>query len=128
MWMAAARWRWKKPSTSYMSKIPGPSELLVENHSYDVSWINPIDGDEIKSKKGYHGEHFTGEPPDRSHDWVLHVSREGHKAGMLKSIKFESDRRIILQTVEQTIEKVPFAIDQPTRHRHVRSETARIRR
>jgi hypothetical protein len=92
---------------------PGPVELLVENHSYDVSWINPIDGDEIKSKKGYHGEHFTGEPPDRSHDWVLHVSREGHKAGMLKSIKFDSDRRIILQAVEQTIEKVPFAIDEP---------------
>ncbi len=93
---------------------PGPVELLVENHSYDVAWINPISGDELKEKKGYHGEHFTGEPPDRTHDWVLHVSREGHKAGMLKSYKFESDKRIIMQTVEQSVQKVPFEIEQPT--------------
>jgi len=91
---------------------PGPVELRVESHGYDVSWINPINGEEIKEKKGYHGEHFTGEPPDKSHDWVLHVSREGHKAGMLKSYKFES-RRIAMQVVEQDIQKVPFEIAQP---------------
>jgi hypothetical protein len=87
-------------------------ELRVENHTYEVTWINPIDGDEIKEKKGYHGEHFTGHPPDNSHDWVLHVSREGHKAGMLKSYKFES-RRIDMQAVEQSVQKVPFEIAQP---------------
>ena len=91
---------------------PGPVELTVESHSYEVSWINPADGDEIKEKKGYHGQHFTGEPPDRSHDWVLHVSREGHKEGMLKSYKFES-RRIVMQVVEQDLQKLPFAIEQP---------------
>jgi hypothetical protein len=91
---------------------PGPVELRVENHTYEVTWINPIDGDEIKEKKGYHGEHFTGHPPDNSHDWVLHVSREGHKAGMLKSYKFES-RRIDMQAVEQSVQKVPFEIAQP---------------
>ena len=95
----------------YVEK-PGPVELLVESHGYDVSWINPITGEEIKAKKGYHGQHFTGEPPDNSHDWVLHVSREGHKQGMLKSYKFES-RRIEMQVVEQNIQKVPFEIDQP---------------
>ena len=57
-------------------------------------------------------EHFTGSPPDNSHDWVLHVSREGHKEGMLKSYKFES-RRIDMQVVEQEIQKVPFADRQP---------------
>ena len=91
---------------------PGPVELRVESHTYEVTWINPADGDEIKEKKGYHGEHFTGSPPDRSHDWVLHLSREGHKEGMLKSYKFES-RPIDAQVVEQELSKVPFAIAQP---------------
>ena len=35
-------------------------------------------------------EVFTGDPPDRTHDWVLQISREGHKAGMLKSYKFDT--------------------------------------
>jgi hypothetical protein len=96
----------------YVEK-PGPVELRVEDHSYDVAWINPIDGDELKEKKGYHGKHFTGSPPDSSHDWVLRVSREGHKEGMLKSYKFES-RRIDMQVVEQDFKKVPFAIALPT--------------
>lgn len=91
---------------------PRPVELRVENHTYEVTWINPIDGTEVREKKGYHGEHFTGSPPDNSHDWVLHVSRESHKAGMLKSYKFES-RRIDMQVVEQEITKVPFEIVQP---------------
>jgi hypothetical protein len=95
----------------YVEK-PGPVELRVESHSYDVTWINPSDGEELKEKKGYHGEHFTGSPPNNSHDWVLRVSREGHKEGMLKSYKFES-RRIDMQVVEQSIQKVPFEISQP---------------
>lgn len=96
----------------YVEK-PGPVELLVEHHGYDVSWINPITGEELREKKGYKGEHFTGEPPDKSHDWVLRVSREGHKEGMLKSYKFES-RRIEMQVVEQNASKVPFEIVQPS--------------
>jgi Domain of unknown function (DUF5060)/Protein of unknown function (DUF4038) len=91
---------------------PAPVELRVESHTYEVTWINPSDGEETKEKKGYHGEHFTGSPPDSSHDWVLHVSREGHKEGMLKSYKFES-RPIDMQVVEQETGKVPFAIEQP---------------
>jgi len=89
-----------------------PVELRVENHTYDVVWINPIDGEETREKRGYHGEHFTGTPPDSSHDWVLRVSRESHKVGMLKSYKFES-RRIDMQVVEQEVQKVPFVIAQP---------------
>jgi hypothetical protein len=91
---------------------PGPVELQVAHHGYDVSWINPITGEEIKDKKGYKGEHFTGQPPDSSHDWVLHVSRESHKEGMLKSYKFES-RRVMVQVTEQAVEKVPFQIAEP---------------
>jgi hypothetical protein len=90
---------------------PGLVELTVEKHGYDVAWINPATGERIKAK-GYSGDHFTGEPPDKSHEWVLHVSREGHKEGMLKSYKFES-RSVPVQEVEQDTQKVPFEIAEP---------------
>ena len=73
----------------YLEK-PGPVDVTVEKHSYDVFWINPATGEEIKAKK-FNAEHFIGEPPDKSHDWVLHLTREGHKEG-LSSYRFESRR------------------------------------
>ncbi|HSP66337.1 MAG TPA: DUF5060 domain-containing protein [Bryobacteraceae bacterium] len=94
----------------YVEK-PGPVELTVEDHGYDVAWINPSTGERIKAK-GYKGKHFTGEPPDKSHDWVLHVSREGHKEGMLKSWKFES-RRVPVQEIETAPKNMPFEVAQP---------------
>jgi hypothetical protein len=92
---------------------PGPVELSVEKHSYDVFWMNPADGAITPVKKKFSGDHFTGEPPDRSHDWVLHVVREGHLTGMNRSYKFES-REIVLQEVEANSAKVPFVIEQPS--------------
>ena len=62
----------------YVEK-PGPVELEVEDHGYDVAWMNPMTGERIKMKN-YKGKRFTGEPPDKSHAWILHVSREGEKA------------------------------------------------
>jgi hypothetical protein len=94
----------------YVEK-PGPVELTVEDHGYDVSWINPATGEKIKAK-GYKGKHFTGEPPDKSHDWVLQVSREGTKEGMLKSWKFES-RRVPIQDIESNPKNMPFEAAQP---------------
>jgi len=94
----------------YLEK-PGPVELTVEDHGYDVAWINPSTGERIKAK-GYKGRHFTGEPPDKSHDWVLQVSREGTKEGMLKSWKFES-RRVPIQEIETAPQKMPFEVAQP---------------
>jgi hypothetical protein len=94
---------------AYIEK-PGPLELRVEKHGYDALWINPIDG-EITRKK-FSGDHFTGEPPDKSHDWVLHLVREGRVESMNRSYKFES-REIVLQEIEQAPEKVPFTIEQP---------------
>ena len=85
---------------------PALVELTVENHNYDVAWMNPATG-EIVMQKDYKGEHFTGEPPDKSHDWVLRVSREGRKEGMLKSYKFES-REVPVQEIEQNPAKTPF--------------------
>ena len=100
--------------TEYVVYIerPGPLELTVEKHGYDIYWFNPINGETTKAKK-FSGEHFTGEPPDRSHDWVLHVVREGHLESMNKSYKFES-RDIVLQEIESNSPKVPFTIVQPT--------------
>jgi hypothetical protein len=97
----------------YVDK-PGPVEVTVERHGYDVAWINPADGERIKAKS-YNGEHFTGEAPDKSHPWVLHISREGTKEGMLKSYKFES-RVVPVQEIEQAPEKAPFEIALPNRN------------
>jgi len=95
----------------YVDK-PGPIEVTIEHHGYDTVWMNPANGEIIKLKD-VKGEHFTGEPPDRAHDWVLHISREGHKQGMLKSYKFES-RRVLQQEVEVSAQKVPFKIVEPS--------------
>jgi hypothetical protein len=60
-----ARWvtRMSSPQSniSSMWRIPVPWNCAWKTTAYDVTWINPIDGEEIKDKKGYHGEHFTGD-------------------------------------------------------------------
>ena len=89
---------------------PGLVNVTVEKHNYDVAWLNPVTGEVIEEKKNLKSEIYTGEPPDATHDWVLHISREGHKAGMLKSYKFES-REVLMQEVETA--KVPFEIVEP---------------
>jgi len=94
----------------YVEK-PGPVELTVEKHDYDVLWINPIDG--AVTRRKFKGDHFTGEPPDKSHDWVLRVVRESRVESMNKSYKFAS-REIVLQEIETDLDKVPFAIEQPS--------------
>jgi len=94
----------------YVEK-PGPVEMDVEKHSYEVIWIDPADGTTIRRK--FSGEHFTSEPPGKNHDWVLHVLREGTMAGMARSYKFES-QDIVLQEVESSPEKVVFELDRPS--------------
>jgi hypothetical protein len=95
----------------YVEKPAGPVEVTVEDHSYDVSWMDPATGERLKLKN-YKGKHFTGEPPNRAHDWVLHVSREGRKEGMLRSYKFES-RRVPVQEIESNPTRTPFEVDTP---------------
>lgn len=90
---------------------PGPVEVEVEKHGYDVSWMNPATGEAIFQKK-YKGEHYTGSAPDGSHPWVLLIAREGRKESMLKSYKFES-RVVPVQEIEQSPSKVPFVIADP---------------
>jgi len=94
----------------YVEKA-GPVELTVEKHGYNVVWVDPSTGARTK-EKDYNGEHFTGEPPDKSHDWILRVSRESHKEGMLKSYRFDS-RPVPVQEVELDPAKTPFDIAEP---------------
>ena len=97
----------------YVEK-PGPVTLTVDKASYDVEWVNPLNGERTKVKEKTKTEALTFSPPDNSHDWILHVSREGKKTGMLKSYKFDSrEPALALQDLEGNPEKVPFEIVAP---------------
>jgi hypothetical protein len=97
----------------YVEK-PGPVTVNVEKQGYDVEWLNPINGERLKVKQKEKGEVVTFTPPDLAHDWVLHISKEGRKASMLKSVKFDSrEPPLALQQVEGNPEKVPFEIVEP---------------
>ena len=100
------------PGVEYIVYVekPGPVELTVEHHGYDVFWVDPADGATTRLK--YSGEHFTGEPPDRFHDWVLHVVRLSTLESMNRSYKFES-RDVPVQEIVINPEKIPFDIEQP---------------
>jgi len=103
----------------YMEK-PGALDVQVENRSYDVFWMNPATGEIVKEKKSFEGYRFTGAPPDKSHDWVLHLVRPGRLASLARDYKFESrnseeDSRalpIVLQEVELDPAKAPFETGQ----------------
>jgi hypothetical protein len=100
----------------YLIYVEKPQRVTVhiEDHGYDGAWFNPITGQFTKIKD-VKGTVFTGEPPDSSHDWVLRISREGHKAGMLKSYKFDSrPAPVTLQEIEGNPEKVPFDVVEPS--------------
>jgi hypothetical protein len=94
----------------YVEK-PGPVEMTVEDHGYDVLWINPATGERIPGKS-YKGKRFVGEPPDNERDWVLRVSREGEKRSLLRTYKFES-RRAAVQEIETRAAQTPFEIELP---------------
>src|ERR1700733_12573008 len=90
---------------------PGHVEVSVPKHKYQPYWLNPITGDTI-DVKDYKGEVFSQETPDSTHDWVLHLQREGHKQGMLKEYKFES-QDVPVYEVELDTGKIPFEVAAP---------------
>jgi hypothetical protein len=95
----------------YIEKPSGPIEVRLEKHGYNVKWVDPATG-QVQPAKDFKSERQSFDPPDSSHDWILHISREGRKEGMLRSWKFES-RPFLMQEVEMAATKVPFAIVQP---------------
>jgi hypothetical protein len=76
-----------------------------------VKWVNPVDG-EILPLKEFKSEKYVAEPPSRDHDWILHISREGRKEGMLRSYKFES-RPFLMQEADSAGSRMPFKIAEP---------------
>jgi hypothetical protein len=99
----------------YLEK-PGPITVNIEKRGYDGQWFDPATGTatKIKDVKVKEDGSFTATPPDSTHDWVLHISREGQKASMLKSYKFDSrEGGIVMQEVEGNPDKVPFDIVAP---------------
>jgi hypothetical protein len=109
------------PETEYLIYIekPGPIEVRTTRHSYQVYWINPATGETVKQKKDFKDHVFKGSPPDSNHDWILHLSRDGRKEGMLSggifatSYKFESYRNL-LQEPERNPRNMPFELVSPT--------------
>jgi hypothetical protein len=95
----------------YLEKA-GPVELVTERQTYDIYWFNPSTGELLKQKKDWKGERFSASPPTNDGDWVLHLSRDGRKEGMLRSYKFES-RRVLFQEIERTPDRIPFTIAKP---------------
>lgn len=126
------------PDVEYVVYIekPGPFEIKVVKRSYQVYWFNPATGEIVKEKKDWKGQEtedekerrrnisaldeddaptmvlWKGQTPDNSHDWVLHLSRDGRKEGLYKSYKFES-RRNLLQEPELAPLKMPFELVAP---------------
>jgi hypothetical protein len=96
----------------YVERPAGPIEIRLEKHDYDVKWVNPANGEAV-ALKNFKAERFAVEPPDTTHDWVLHISREGRKEGMLRSYKFES-RPFLMQEVESAAKMVPYDIVEPS--------------
>jgi hypothetical protein len=102
------------PGVEYLVYIENPMkvEVTVEKHGYDVWWINPSTGEATKEKKDWKGAVFEGTPPDATRDWILHLSRDGKKEGMLKSYKFES-WPIAVQEPERSPQKATFELTKP---------------
>lgn len=96
----------------YIEKPSGPVEVRLEKHGYDVKWVDPATG-EITVAKNFKSERQSFDPPDTKHDWILHISREGRKQGMLRSWKFES-RPFLMQEIEVEPTRIPFEIAQPS--------------
>jgi hypothetical protein len=102
------------PATEYIVYIekPGPVQVKTRKHSYDVYWVNASTGEARKEKKDWKGELYEASPPDSTRDWVLHLSRDGRKAGMLRSYKFES-WPVLMQEPERSPQKAPFELAVP---------------
>jgi len=93
---------------------PGLVTVTVEPHGYDVEWIDPATGAHTKVKDPCKKDTCTATPPAGGHDWILHISREGTKASMAKSVKFVSrEEELKLQDIEGDPQKVPFEITSP---------------
>ena len=108
------------PALEYIVYVqePGPVELHVEKHGYDVLWMDPATGERIEAK-GFNEDVFSTEPPPGDHDWVLRVSREGKKKDLLNDLKFDALVPPV-QEVETRASETPYEIVSPTENLSLR--------
>jgi len=107
-----------REAVEYLVYVEKPRLIEVEviRHTYNVYWINPLTGERHGGKdagKEWKGTNFVGEPPTKDHDWILHLSRDGKKNGLLRSYKFDS-RPFLRQEVEPNSSRNPFTYVGPT--------------
>lgn len=108
-------------AAEYLVYVEDPQKVSVttRKHGYNVYWVNPSTGQFTKEKKEWKGDLFEGTPPDATRDWILHLARDEHKAGMLKGgvfagvVKFES-WPVPVQEPERSAQKSPFELVTPT--------------
>lgn len=103
------------PDTEYVLYVekPGPVTVHLERkHKWSGEWINPLTGEQVDIDN-FKEDSYSGAPPDASHDWVLHIYREGHKES-LKSYRFAASP-VILQEIEVDPAKTPFEIAEPSK-------------
>lgn len=102
-----------REAVEYIVYIENPRlvEVEVVRHTYQVYWFDPATGQKVKGKD-FKGNHFVSEPPDKTHDWVLHLSRDGKKEGLLRSYKFDS-RPFFVQEIEPNSTRNPFTMVKP---------------
>jgi hypothetical protein len=106
------------PKVEYLVLIErsdSPIEVVVERATYDVFWINIATGERVQPKdKDWKGDKFVALPPDREREWLLHLSREGRKEGMLRSWKFDfAEQPIQMQEIDAITRIIPFEMEQP---------------
>lgn len=95
----------------YVEK-PGTVELrFMRKNKFTVEWINPADGTVVPQKE-FNEAYFEAAPPNKSHDWVLHVYRPGRVESLGRRFKFES-RLVPIQEPDNAAARVPFAVEEP---------------
>ena len=102
------------PDTEYILYVEkaGPVTVQLERkHKWNGEWVDPLSGARTDIND-FKQDSYSGTPPDTTHDWVLHIYREGHRES-LKSFRFEA-RTVLMQEIEVDPVKVPFDIAQPT--------------
>ena len=63
----------------YIEK-PGPLELMVEKHGYDIYWVNPIDGEVTKGKFQGRSLHRRRRPTRRTIGFCTWCAKAAWKA------------------------------------------------
>ena len=100
--------------TVYVEK-PGPVELLIPKHKYDVSWFNPLDGAWLDQKDKFNGERFQRQPARRQRTTGCSTCGARARRRVSTSRFTWSRARRRSKTIETAKADLPFQIQLPDR-------------